>query len=104
MRRKDSGRGRRKVLEPHHNREAIPANQRKGFDGETSSLARSLPVWEPVLLTGGLPGGTRGKNPPASAGDLRAVGSIPGSERSAGEGHGNPLQYSCLEHPMDQRT
>ena len=84
--------------------EAIPANQRKGFDVEISSLARSLPVWEPVLFTGGLPGGTSGKNPPASAGDVRDVGSIPGSERSAGEGHGNPLQYSCLEHPMDQKA
>ena len=39
------------------------------------------------------------KNPPASAGDL---GSIPGSGRSPGEGNGNPLQYSCLENPMDR--
>ena len=42
------------------------------------------------------------KNPPASAGDTRDKGSIPGSERSPGEGHGNPLQYSCLENPMDR--
>ena len=42
------------------------------------------------------------KNPPASAGDLRDAGSIPGSGRSPGEGHGNPLQYSCLENPMDR--
>ena len=41
------------------------------------------------------------KNPPANAGDARDVGSIPGLERSPGEGHGNPLQYSCLENPMD---
>ena len=41
------------------------------------------------------------KNLPASAGDLRDVGSIPGSERSPGEGNGNLLQYSCLENPMD---
>ena len=40
-----------------------------------------------------------GKNPPASAGDL---GSIPGSGRSPGGGHDNPLQYSCLENPMDR--
>ena len=39
------------------------------------------------------------KNPPANAGDL---GLIPGSGRSPGEGNGNPLQYSCLENPMDQ--
>ena len=37
------------------------------------------------------------KNLPANAGDLRYLGSIPGSGRSPGEGHGNPLQYSCLE-------
>ena len=40
------------------------------------------------------------KNPPANARDVRAVGSIPESGRSPGEGHGNPLQYSCLETPM----
>ena len=40
------------------------------------------------------------KKPPASAGDVRDVGSIPGSGRSPGEGYGNPLQYSCLENPM----
>ena len=39
------------------------------------------------------------KNPPANAGD---VGLIPGSGRSPGEGNGNPLQYSCLENPMDR--
>ena len=42
------------------------------------------------------------KNPPASAGDIRDAGSIPGSGRSPEEGHGNPLQYSCLENPMDR--
>ena len=34
--------------------------------------------------------------------DARDAGSIPGSERSPGEGNGNPLQYSCLENPMDR--
>ena len=38
------------------------------------------------------------KNPSVNAGD---VGLIPGWERSSGEGNGNPLQYSCLENPMD---
>ena len=42
------------------------------------------------------------KNTPASAGDLRGVSSIPGLGRSPGGGHGNPLQYSCLENPMDR--
>ena len=38
----------------------------------------------------------------ASAGDIRHAGSIPGSGRSPGGGHGNPVQYSCLENPMDR--
>ena len=38
------------------------------------------------------------KNPPASVGDIRDMSSIPGSGRSPEEGHGNPLQYSCLEN------
>ena len=42
------------------------------------------------------------KNPPASAGDAGDVDLIPGSERSFGEGNGNPLQYSCLENPIDR--
>ena len=42
------------------------------------------------------------KNPLANAGDVRDMGSIPGSERSPGGGHGNLLQYSCLENPMDR--
>ena len=44
------------------------------------------------------------KNLPASAGNIRDVGSIPGSERSSGGGHGNPCQYSCLENPRGQRS
>ena len=40
------------------------------------------------------------KNPPANAGDVIDVGSIPGSGRSPGGGHGNALQYSCLENSM----
>ena len=42
------------------------------------------------------------KNPPADAGDLRDAGLIPGSGQSTGGGHGNPLQYSCLESTMDR--
>ena len=42
------------------------------------------------------------KNPPANAGDVGDVGSIPGSGRSPGGGHGDPLQYSCLGNPMDR--
>ena len=42
------------------------------------------------------------KNPPANEGDIRDASSIPGSGRSPGGGHGNPLQYSCLENLMDK--
>ena len=41
------------------------------------------------------------KNPPANAGDIRDVGSIPGLGISPREGNGNPPQYSCLENPVD---
>ena len=44
------------------------------------------------------------KNPPANAGDTRDACSIPGSGRSPRGGHGNPLQYSCLENPMDREA
>ena len=47
----------------------------------------------------GFPGGSDSKGSACNAGDL---GSIPGSRRSPGEGHSNPLQYSCLENFMDR--
>ena len=70
------------------------------------TLVRFL-VWEDPLEKGwathssvhGLPGGSAGKGSVHSAGDL---GLILGMERSPGGGHGNPLQYSCLENPMDR--
>ena len=46
------------------------------------------------------PGGASGKEPAANAGDVRDLGSISGSGRFPGGGHGDPLQYSCLENPM----
>ena len=52
-----------------------------------------------TLHPGGFPGGSDGKESACNAGD---PGWIPGSRRSPGEGHGNPLHYSCLEHPMDR--
>ena len=42
------------------------------------------------------------KNPPDNAGNIRNAGSIPGLGRSPGGGHGNPLQYACLENPIDR--
>ena len=51
--------------------------------------------------TMGFPGGSEVKASACNAGDLS---SIPGSGRSPGEGNGNPLQYSCLENPMDREA
>ena len=44
------------------------------------------------------------KNPPVNAEDARDVGLTPGLERYPGEGNANPLQYSCLENPMDREA
>ena len=44
------------------------------------------------------------KNLPANAGDIRDEGSVPGSGRSPGEGHGDPLHYSCLDNFHGQRS
>ena len=57
-----------------------------------------MPFLEMVLTVGKVDGGSGGK---ASAYSARDPGSIPGSGRSSREGNGNPLQYSCLENPMD---
>ena len=60
-------------------------------------------IWSPLLQNSlGLPSGASGKTLTASEGDVRDAGSIPGSERSPGGGHGNPLLYSCLENPTDR--
>ena len=48
------------------------------------------------------PGGASEKNTPANAGGIRDVGSIPGSGRFPGGGHGSPLQCSCLDNPLDR--
>ena len=53
-------------------------------------------------LNMGFPNGEVIKNPSADAGDIRDVGLIPEWGRFPGGGHGNPLQYSCLENPMDR--
>ena len=55
-----------------------------------------------------MPGGSQValvvKKLPASAGDVRDMGSVPGLRRFPGGGYGNPLQYSRLENPMDRRA
>ena len=55
-----------------------------------------------VCVYEGFPGDSVVKNMPAKARDTGDIVSIPGSERSPGEGNGNPLQYSCLENSMDR--
>ena len=50
----------------------------------------------------GFPGGSVVKNPPASGGDTRDSGSIPGLRRASGGGNGDSLQYSRLGYPMDR--
>ena len=56
-------------------------------------------IWERcIFIWLGFPGGSEVKASACNVGDL---GSIPGSGRSPGEGNGNPLQYSCLENPID---
>ena len=57
--------------------------------------------WKKVMTFGDSSGGSEVK---ASACNVRDQGLIPGSGRSPGEGNGNPLQYSCLENPMDGRA
>ena len=56
-------------------------------------------IWKTLQVSRGFPGGSDGKESAGNAGD---PGSIPGWGRSPGGGHGNPLQYSCLEYPMDR--
>ena len=63
-----------------------------------SQLTPRSQLTPPSPEPGDLPGGSDGKASAYSEADL---GSIPGSGRSSGEGNGNPLQYSCLGHPMD---
>ena len=54
------------------------------------------------MISKGFLGSTSDKEPPANAGDIRDAGSILELGRSPGGGHVNPLQYSCLENPMDR--
>ena len=69
---------------------------------EGSNFSTSLPELVIVYFIWGFPHGSVVKNPPDHAGDAGDAGSIPGSGRSPGGGNGNPLQFSCLENPMDR--
>ena len=70
----------------------------KTHKGLSTRREISMPFLEILLTVSKVDGGSGGK---ASAYNARDPGLIPGSERSPGEGNGNPLQYSCLENPMD---
>ena len=64
--------------------------------GDDSVEPKYLSLWD-------FPGGASGKESTCQCGlDVRDSGSTPGSGRSPGGGYGNPLQYSCLENPMDR--
>ena len=79
--------------------------------GESVQARKEGPIAEPLwsfsnykYLFLGFPVGTSDKEPPVNAGDGRDADSIPGSGRSPGGGHGNALQYSCLENPRRQKS
>ena len=67
-----------------------------------SSCLNSLHIITHLILAMGFPGGSVGKESACKSGDAEDVGSVPRWRRSPGGGHSNPLQYSCLENPMDR--
>ena len=69
---------------------------------ETNSKANRILLPDTNQVIRQTANGTSGKAPPCQCRRQRDEGSIPGLERSPGEGNGNPLQYSCLENPMDR--
>ena len=72
-----------------------------GYEVYSQRLLCTVFILRGPLYTWGFPGGSDGKESACNEGD---PGSIPGLRRSPGEGHGNPLQYSCLKNPMDRGT
>ena len=71
----------------------------KGLKWKISTVYLKWQSVDTVDYGTGFPGSSVVKNPPANA---RHMGSVPGSGRSTGEGNDNPLQYSCLENPVDR--
>ena len=77
------------------------AGQRGQKKTKTKTKLYVYQVYNMYHQTGGFPGGSDGKESTCNVGDL---GSIPEFGRSPGGGQGNPLQYSCLENPHEQRS
>ena len=73
--------------------------RRRGRKKKVRNMPKPLCISIYTHIIGGFPGGSEDKASACNAGD---PGSIPGLGRSPGEGNGNPLQYSCLENPMDR--
>ena len=67
-------------------------------------LCTIKPIVQLLVYAHLFPGGASGKEPTANAGDVRDMDLIPGSVKSPGGEHGNRLQYTCLENPMDRET
>ena len=76
-----------------------PSKVSPGASALSSSWPSIVPLFPPLYPSRGLPGWLEVKNPSVNAGDKC---SIPGLGRSPGGGHGYPLQYCCLENPMDR--
>ena len=89
------------LCEPHFERQCLDGWRLWGGSTVCTRMTRRLCFWiyKRVMKFVGFSGGSVVKNPPANAGDS---GSIPGSGRSPGEGHGNPLRCSCLVNPVDR--
>ena len=101
-----------KVVKGHSSILGI-GNRTESFPGISAGKESACNAGDPGLIPGsrsspgeggtpvflGFPGGSKGKESTCNVGDL---GSIPESGRSLGRGHGNSLQYSCLENPMDR--
>ena len=93
------------LCEPHFSNSTVSSRE-VGFCQDLAPMTQILNLGPTVsnhgLRNQGFPVALVVKNLPADAGDIRDAGLIPGSGRSSGGGHGNPLQYSCMENPMDR--
>ena len=93
------------LCEPHFSNSTVSSRE-VGFCQDLAPMTQILNLGPTVsnhgLRNQGFPVALVVKNLPADAGDIRDAGLIPGSGRSPGRRHGNPLQYSFLENPMDR--